>query len=74
MDTKGQEGNPRDRPGARERLARFMTDWGADLLMTFGGVLIAAGAGLVYPPAGLITAGALLIAGGVLWAKGGGNP
>lgn len=73
MDTKGQEGNPRDRPGARERLARFANLWGADLLMTFGGVLLSAGVGWIYPPVGLITAGALLIAGGVLWAKGGGN-
>ena len=74
MDTNGQNGSPRDRPGARERLARFMADWGADLLMTFGGVLISAGVGWIYPPAGLIAAGTLLIAGGVLWAKGGGAP
>lgn len=51
-----------------------MADWGADLLMTFGGVLISAGVGWIYPPAGLIAAGTLLIAGGVLWAKGGGAP
>lgn len=72
MGTKGQEGNPRDRPGTRERLARFANRWGADLLMTFGGVLLSAGVGWIYPPAGLITAGVLLIVGGVLWARGGG--
>lgn len=65
-------GNPRDRPGARDRLARLAARWGSDLLMTAGAVLISVGAGWVYPPAGLIAAGVLLIAGGVLWAKGGG--
>ncbi len=73
MDTRGQTGNPRDRPGARERLALLAGRWGADLLITLGAGLISAGVGWIYPPAGLIAAGTLLIAGGVLWAKGGGE-
>ena len=45
----------------RARLAEWLGRWGADLLLTLGGVLVSAGVGWIYPPAGLITAGALLI-------------
>ena len=71
MDTKGQEGKQRDRPGFGKRLAGWLRRWGVDLLFVSGAGCVAAGAGWIYPPAGLIAGGALLIAGGILWAKGG---
>lgn len=72
---KGERDGPLpEKKRIRVRLAGWLGRWGADLLMTFGGVLISAGVGWVYPPAGLISAGALLIAGGVLAAKGGDSP
>ncbi len=71
MDTRGQEGNQRDRPRLRDRLAAWFRRWGVDLLLVLGAGCVSAGVGWMYPPAGLITAGVLLIAGGVLWARGG---
>jgi hypothetical protein len=60
----------RDRPRARDRLARWFRRWGADLLLVAGAVCMGVGFGMLYQPLGLIISGAFLIAGGVLAARG----
>lgn len=60
----------RDRPRLRDRLARWLGCWGADVLLMAGALAIAAGAAAIYLPAGAIVGGVLLIAGGVLLARG----
>lgn len=66
-------GKQRDRPRLRDRIARWMGCWCADVLLIAGALAITAGVSAIYPPAGAIAGGVLLIAGGVLLALGSGG-
>lgn len=74
MDTNGNAGKQRDKPGLLYRLRLFLALWATDILLLSGAALVSIGASMIYPPAGVIAAGVLLIVGGVLWAKGGDGP